>query len=85
MQPRDCKREILTSMHSPQHAGNELVDTITLLHERDQGRDPAFVIGSREEMREDQLLERINLVLKVREIVDGLITNHIHEHISNWV
>ena len=82
MQLRDCKRKILTSMHSPQHAGNELVDAIALLHEGDQRRNPALIIGSREEMREDQLLERINLVLKVREVVDGLITNRICEHIS---
>lgn len=68
---------MLTSVHSSQHAGNELVDTIALLHERDKRRDPALIIDSRQEVRENQLLERINLVLKVREIMDSLITNHV--------
>lgn len=61
-------------MHSSQHTGDELVDTIALLHERDQRRDPALIVGSRQEVREDQLLERINLVLQGHEFGDSLIT-----------
>lgn len=61
-------------MHSSQHAGDKLVDTIALLHKRDQRRDPALVVGSRQEMREDQLLERIDLILQGHEFRDGLIT-----------
>lgn len=61
-------------MHSSQHAGDELVDTIALLHKRDQCRDPALIVDSRQEMREDQLLERIDLVLQGHEFGDGFIT-----------
>lgn len=61
-------------MHSSQHAGDELVDTIAFLHQRDQRRDPTLIVGSRQEMREDQLLERIDLILQGHEFGDGLIT-----------
>lgn len=62
-------------MHSAQHARDELVNPIAFLHEWDQRRDPALIVGSRLEVREDQLLERIDLILQAHEIGDRLITD----------
>lgn len=64
-------------MHSPQHAGDELVDAVALLHQRDQGGDATFVVGAGLEMREDQLLEGIDLILQCHEICNCLIPRRL--------
>lgn len=64
-------------MHSPQHAGDELVDAVALLHQRDQRRDATFIVGAGLEMREDQLLESIDLILQCHEIGDCLIPRQL--------
>lgn len=61
-------------MHCSQHACNELVDTIALLHERYQRRNSALIVSTRLEMREDQLLETINLVLQGHEVGNRLVS-----------
>lgn len=60
-------------MHGSQHASNELVDAVTLLDKGHQCRDTALIVGTGLEMREDQLLKSINLILQSHEIGDGLI------------
>ena len=68
-------RIIGTAMHSAHHARDEAVDTPTLLHEWHKRRDPALIVGRVTEMREDKLLERVDLVLKTHEIRNGLIAS----------
>ena len=60
-------------MHCSQHASNELVDSIALLDQGHQCRDTAFIVSAGLEMREDQLLESINLVLQGHEIGNSLV------------
>ena len=60
-------------MHSTQHTRDELVDAITLLHQRHQGADPALIVRTSPEMREDELLKTIDLILQRHEIRDSLI------------
>lgn len=57
-----------TCMHRPEHARDELVDAVTLLDQRHQGGDAALVIGTAPEMRENELLESIYLILKSHQI-----------------
>ena len=54
---------IRTSMHCSQHARHEFVDAVTFLHQGDQRRDSALVVGTTSEVGKDELLESINLVL----------------------
>lgn len=61
-------------MHCSQHARNELVNSITLLHQRYQRRDSALIVSARLEMRENELLKRIDLVLQSHKIGNGLIS-----------
>jgi hypothetical protein len=61
-------------VHGSQHAGDELVDTITLLHKRDQCRDSTFIVCAGLEIREDEFLEGIDLILQSHKIGDGLVT-----------
>lgn len=61
-------------MHSSQHAGNELVNTITLLDQRHQRRDSALIVGTRLEVRKDKLLETVNLILQGHEIGNSLVS-----------
>lgn len=60
-------------MHSTQHASNEFVDAIAFLDQRDQRGYPALVVCAASEVGEDELLERIDLVLQRHEIGDGLV------------
>lgn len=60
-------------MHGSQHAGNELVDAITLLHKWHQCRDSTFIVRAGLEVREDELLEGIDLILQTHQIADGLV------------
>ena len=68
------RSERLTLVHGAQHAGGKLVDGIALLHQRDQRRDPALVVRRWAEVGKDQLLELIDLVLKVHQVCNGLIS-----------
>jgi len=63
-----------TCVHCAQHASNELVNTVTLLHKWHQGRNTALIVRTGLEMREDQLLETVDLVLQGHEIGNSLIT-----------
>ena len=60
-------------MHSAKHACDEPVDTPALLDQGYESRDSAFVIRRMSEVREDHLLERIDLVLQVHEVGDRLV------------
>lgn len=61
-------------MHSTQHAGDELVNSITLLYQRHNGRDSAFVIPNISEVGKYEFLKLFNLVLQGHEVADGLVT-----------
>lgn len=61
-------------MHCSKHARDELVDTVALLHKRNESRDSAFIVANTSEVREDELLELINLVLQDHQVADGLIS-----------
>jgi hypothetical protein len=50
-------------MHGSQHAGDKFVDSVTLLDQRHQRRDPAFVVGPTLKMGEDEFLEVVDLIL----------------------
>lgn len=64
-----------TCMHSPQHAGDKFVDTIALLHQRNQRGNSTLVISTRQEVREDQLLECVDLILQGHEIANCLVAD----------
>lgn len=61
-------------MHGSEHAGDELVDTVALLNERYKGGDSALIVPHVAEVRENQLLELLDLVLQHHEVADGLVT-----------
>lgn len=61
-------------MHSSEHAGDELVNTITFRYERNQSRDSALVVADAAEVGEDQLLERVDLVLQSHEVGNRLVS-----------
>jgi hypothetical protein len=50
-------------VHSAQHARNELVDAVALLHQGNQRCDTAFIVSDIPEVREDEFLELLNLIL----------------------
>jgi hypothetical protein len=50
-------------MHCAQHTSDELVDTVRLLDKWYQGCYPALVVRATSEVREDELLEGIDLIL----------------------
>lgn len=67
-------QSLLTCVHCSQHAGNKLVDSITLLNQRHQGRYPTLIVCSILEMRENQFLKRVNLILEVHKVHNSLVT-----------
>lgn len=67
-------------MHSSHHTGDEPIDPIALLDERDEGGNLAFVVGRASKMGERQLLERVDLVLERHEIGDCFVSNPTHTH-----
>ena len=69
-------------MHCSQHASDEFVNTIAFLYQRDQCRDSAFVVCSTSKMRENELLEGIDLILECHEIGDGFIAMDSISHHS---
>ncbi|KAL1840656.1 hypothetical protein VTK73DRAFT_3704 [Phialemonium thermophilum] len=60
-------------MHGAQHAGDKLVDAVALGDQGHQGRDAALVVAHAPEVREDELLELVDLVLQGHEVGDGLV------------
>lgn len=60
-------------MHGTEHARDEAVDAVGLLDERDEGGDAALVVGRAAEVGEDELLERVDLILERHEVRDGLV------------
>jgi hypothetical protein len=50
-------------MHRSEHARNELVDSKALLDQRNKSGDAAFVGVGAAECVEDELLERLDLIL----------------------
>lgn len=61
-------------MHGAQHASNEFVNSIALLDQRHQGSDPTLVVSNVSEVRKDQFLELLYLVLQHHQIRDGLVS-----------
>ena len=60
-------------MHCSQHAGYKLVNAIAFLHQRHQRSNSALIVCAAAEMRKDELLKGIDLVLKRHEIGNGFI------------
>ena len=50
-------------MHRSEHARDELVDAMRLLHKRHQGRYATFVVRAVAKVGEDEFLKGINLIL----------------------
>ena len=69
-----CEAEDLTSMDSTSHTRNESIDTIRLLYVRYQRRYSRFVISRVFEVRKDEFLEGIYLVLEIHQVADSLET-----------
>lgn len=69
-------------MHGPQHGSDELVDSETLLDERYECRDLAFVGRRTPEAVEDEFLEGFNLVLEGHEVHDGFVSTS--QHMGLW-
>jgi hypothetical protein len=61
-------------MHGAQHAGNKLVYAIALLHQGHQRSNSTLVVGAAPEVRENELLERIDLILKGHQVGDCFIS-----------
>jgi hypothetical protein len=61
-------------MHSAQHTSDEFVNAIALLHQRDQRSDAALVVCAASEVRENKLLEGIDLILQGHQVRNGLVT-----------
>ena len=58
-------------MHGSQHAGDKLVNSETLLDQRDEGGYPAFIVCGASELGEYEFLEGFYLILQGHEIGDG--------------
>jgi hypothetical protein len=61
-------------MHGSQHACDETVDTVALLHQGNQSGDLALVIVTASEMHKDELLEGFDLVLECHQVADSFVT-----------
>ena len=64
-----------TRVHGPQHACDKLVYSITLLDQRNKGRDTTLVAADVPEMRKDEFLKLLNLVLQVHQVRDCLVSD----------
>ena len=60
-------------MHGSQHARDKLVDSVALLNQGHQGRDSTLVVPHVSEVREDELLKLLNLVLQDHEVRDRFV------------
>jgi hypothetical protein len=72
-------------MQSSSHAGDESVNTVRLFDKRNKSRNSAFVIACLFEMGEDELLERVDLVLKRHQVVDSLKAVIQSKHMSDCI
>jgi hypothetical protein len=63
----------LTGVHGSEHASDELVNAVALLDQRHQRSDSTFVVRAAAEVREDELLEGINLILQGHQVGNGLV------------
>lgn len=66
-------------MHRSKHGSDESVDTITLLDEWYERRNPALVVRYAAEMHEDQTLEGVDAVLEIHQIGNSLISVRSYE------
>lgn len=69
------ERALLTAMHSSQHAGDESVNAITLLDLRNKRTDTTFVVCRAAKVSEDQFLKRVDLILQIHQVADGLVAD----------
>lgn len=60
-------------MQCAKHACDELVDAVTFVNKRDEGGDATFIVANIAEVRENELLELLNLILQYHEIGDGFV------------
>ena len=60
-------------MHCTEHACDELVNSIALLDKWHQSSYSTLVVGATTEVREDQFLEGIDLVLKSHQVRDCFV------------
>jgi hypothetical protein len=60
-------------MHCAQHASDEFVYAIALLHQGHQSSDPTFVVDAASEVRKDEFLESIDLILKCHQVGNSLV------------
>lgn len=65
---------IRAAEHGAHHGCDELVNAKTLLDEWDKSSDTAFVVVGSTEMRKDEFLERVNLILKSHEVRNRLVS-----------
>ena len=63
-------------MHGTQHASCKLVNVVALLDKRDKSRNSALVVGCRAEIGKDKFLELVDLVLKIHQVVNSLVTRN---------
>lgn len=61
-------------MHGAQHACNKLVDAVAFLYQRNEGGDTALIVSNMTEMRKNQLLELLNLILERHQVGNRLVT-----------
>lgn len=64
----------LTGVHGAEHAGDEFVNAVAFLHQWRQRGDSTFIVVGASEMRKDELLELVDLILQRHQIRDGLVT-----------
>lgn len=60
-------------MHSSQHACYESINAPALLDKRDKGRDTTLIVCRVPEVRENQALKRIDLILKSHQVRNRFI------------
>lgn len=69
-------------MHRSQHASDKPVDTPTLFHQGNKRAYPTFIVGRVTEIREDQPLERIYLVLQAHQVRNSLVTETLSTRLT---
>lgn len=66
---------VRSTVHGAQHASQEFVNTIALLDKRHKTRDAAFVVRRTTEMRKDELLELLDLILQGHQVHDSFVAD----------
>jgi hypothetical protein len=71
-----CKDFVVSErdVHGAQHAGDELVNSITLLDQGHQTGDLALIVQPASKVSKNELLECLDLVLKIHKVGDGLVS-----------